>query len=299
MLFPLGTEVAEWAFDVPAKIALIVLIAAVTTWVLRRSIVRALRRLHTGAIAERAAAGRRGTGIEQQAAEDAGRRAEQRIEALSSLLRSIATATVWLIAALMILGQLGIDLAPLIAGAGVLGVALGFGAQSLVRDFIAGIFILVEDQYGVGDIIELDSETEGVVEGVSLRTTRLRSVDGTVWHVPNGEIKRVGNMSQQWSRSLLDLEVAYDTDLELAKGVVKGVADGLWEEDAAILAEPEMWGVEELGASGITLRLVVKTTPSEQWRVSRELRQRIKLAFDEEGIEIPFPQQAVWYRGGP
>jgi small conductance mechanosensitive channel len=114
--------------------------------------------------------------------------------------------------------------------------------------------------------------------------------------MPNGEISRVGNMSQHWSRALLDVEVAYDTDIDHARTVIKQVADHLWEENASILDEPEMWGVEQLGAHGIALRLVVKTTPSEQWKVSRVLRERIKAAFDEEGIEIPFPQQMVWHR---
>ena len=132
---------------------------------------------------------------------------------------------IWVIAAFMILGQVGISLAPLLAGAGVIGVALGFGSQSLVKDFLSGMFILVEDQFGVGDIIDIDSQVSGVVEGVSLRTTRLRSVDGVVWHVPNGEIRMVGNMSQHWSRSLLDIEVAYETDIEQAKTVIKRVAD--------------------------------------------------------------------------
>lgn len=290
-------EIGRWAFDVPAQILLIVVIAALTTWILRRLIGKGLRRLHNGAMVERVGAVRRGVPSALRATEETSLRAEQRIEALTSVLRSVVTATVWLIASLMILGELGVNLAPLIAGAGVAGVALGFGAQSLIKDFLSGMFILVEDQFGVGDIVDLDRETSGVVEGVSLRTTRLRAVDGTVWHVSNGEIRRVGNMSQHWSRSLLDVEVAYDTDLDLAQAVVKRVADRLWEEDRAVLEEPEMWGVERLGASGIVLRLVVKTTPSEQWRVSRELRQRIKSAFDEEGIEIPFPQQTVWHRG--
>jgi len=294
-----GAEVARWAFDVPARILLIVVIAVLATWLLRRAIGHTLRRLRKSTVRDRMAAMRRGVPAALRKTQETSLRAEQRIEALTGVLRSIATFTVWLIAAFMILGELGVNLAPLLAGAGVIGVALGFGSQSLVRDFLSGIFILVEDQFGVGDIVNLDEETEGVVELVSLRTTRLRSVDGTVWHVPNGEIRRVGNKSQHWSRSLLDLEVAYDTDLGLAKSVVKGVADGLWKEDEAILEEPQMWGVEALGASGIALRLVVKTTPSEQWRISRELRERIKRAFDEQGIEIPFPQQAIWHKGSP
>ena len=201
---------------------------------------------------------------------------------------------IWLVAALMCLGEVGIDLAPLLAGAGV-SASRSASARSRSARLPSGAFILIEDQFGVGDTVDLGDAT-GVVEAVALRTTRLRAVDGTVWHMPNGEISRVGNMSQHWSRALLDVEVAYDTDLEHARSVIKAVADRLWREDTSVLDEPEMWGVEQLGAHGVVLRLVVKTTPSAQWGVSRELRERIKAAFDEEGIEIPFPQQTVWHR---
>jgi len=292
-------EVAQWGLDVPLKIITIALGAALVSWLARRAIGKSLRRLHSGAMEERVGAVRRGVPSALRATEETSLRGEQRIEALTGVLRSVVTFIVWLIATFMILGAVGINLAPLLAGAGVIGVALGFGSQSLVKDFLSGIFILVEDQFGVGDIVDVEGQVSGVVEGVSLRTTRLRSVDGVVWHVPNGEIRMVGNMSQHWSRSLLDVEVAYETDIEQAKAVVKRVADRIWKEDPAVLEEPEMWGVEKLAASGIVLRLVVKTTPKEQWRVSRELRERIKLAFDEEGIEIPFPQQTVWHRGEP
>jgi len=150
----------------------------------------------------------------------------------------------------------------------------------------------------VGDVIDV-GEATGTVEVVNLRTTKLRAVDGTVWHVPNGEIRRVGNMSQQWARALLDVQVAYSTDLDLAQRVVKEVADGLWQEDTwrvDILEEPEIWGIEALGANGIAIRLVVKTQPGRQWAVSRELNRRLKDRFDAEGIEIPFPQQVMWLR---
>ena len=226
-------------------------------------------------------------------------RSEQRIEALASVLRSVMSFTIMAVAAVMILGELGVELGPLIAGAGIIGVALGFGSQSLVRDFLSGIFILVEDQFGIGDIVNLDGATSGTVEAVSLRTTRLRAVDGTVWHVPNGEIRRVGNMSQHWSRALLDIEVAYATDLGRAQEVIRAVAHAVWDEDKHVLEEPEVWGVESLGANGVVIRLVVKTTPSEQYRVSRALRERLKVAFDDEGIEIPFPQQTIWHRSDP
>jgi small conductance mechanosensitive channel len=292
-----AAEIARWALDVPLKIALIVLGALVVSHLLRRMVKRGLRRLYVGsplrdgvgAVRRRAPAALLETG-------ETNVRLEQRVDALTSVLRSAITLAVWTIAAFMVLGELGISLGPLLAGAGVLGVALGFGSQTLVRDFLSGMFILVEDQYGIGDIVDLDNQTQGVVEAVSMRTTRLRAVDGTVWYVPNGEIRRAGNMSQHWSRALLDLEVAYGSDLEQVKRVIMEAATAVWNADDAVIAEPELWGVEQLGANGMVLRLVIKTTPAEQWRVSRELRERIKLAFDAAGIEIPFPQQVVWRR---
>ena len=233
-------------------------------------------------------------------------RAAARAETLGHVLRSISALAVWTIAAMTVLGEVGINLGPLVAGAGIAGVALGFGAQSLVKDFLAGIFILVEDQYGVGDIIDVGdisgAPVSGVVESVSLRSTRLRSVNGTVWHVPNGTILRVGNMSQQWARALLDVVVGYGADIDRAQQVIKRVADEVWQDPAwsgQVLEEPEVWGIEDLGADGVTIRLVVKTQPAEQFNVLRELRGRIKSALDDAGVEIPFPQRTVWVRRDP
>jgi small-conductance mechanosensitive channel len=233
-------------------------------------------------------------------------RRAQRAKTMADVLGRLANAIIWGIAILVVLSELGINLAPLIAGAGVLGIALGFGAQSLVRDFLSGFFMLVEDQFGVGDVIDVGSAVggtsggvSGTVEGVSLRTTRLRDVEGVVWHVPNGEIKRVGNKSQQWSRALLDIEVDRDTDVANAIRVIKETADAMWHEEGwrdAILMEPDVWGIEELGAQSMKLRLVVQTLPLEQWRVARELRARIKAALDEAGIETP--HDTVTYRRG-
>lgn len=223
-------------------------------------------------------------------------RTQQRAQTLGAVLRSIASLTIYFIAVVMVLGEFNVNLGPLIAGAGIIGVALGFGAQSLVKDFLSGIFMLLEDQYGVGDVVNL-GDASGTVEAVNLRTTQVRDVSGTLWHVPNGEIRRVGNMSQQWARAVLDLEVAYDTDLNHAMSVIKGVADGLWEEalpHATVLEEPQLYGVQAFGADAITIRLGVKTEPAEQWATQRELRARLKEAFDAEGIEIPFPQRTVW-----
>jgi moderate conductance mechanosensitive channel len=218
-------------------------------------------------------------------------RAFQRIEALAVALAGAATFVVWLVAIIAIVRVLGVRIGPLLTGAGLIGVALGFGAQSLIRDFLAGVFILVEDQFGVGDWVDL-GEVTGSVEAVTLRATRIRSVDGTVWHVPNGQIQRAGNMSQHWSRALLDVQIALDSDIDRARDAIKRVADEIWREDRAIIEEPEVWGVQSLGPAGITIRLVAKTKPLEQWRITRLMRERIKAELDREGIEVPAP--APW-----
>jgi small conductance mechanosensitive channel len=198
----------------------------------------------------------------------------------------------------MILAELGVNLGPLIAGAGIAGVAIGFGAQSLVKDFLAGIFMLVEDQFGVGDIIDA-GDTTGTVEAITLRTTRLRDVNGTVWHIPNGSFTRVGNLSQQWARALLDVEVAYGTDLDRAEEVIRRVADELWREQSwagKVLEAPEIWGVERVEPDVVALRLVVKTRPASQFPVVRELRRRLADAFVDAGIAIRSPQSEAWVR---
>jgi moderate conductance mechanosensitive channel len=287
-------QIADTVLGTSLTILAILVGALVVNRMVGRTVKRALRSLHSGAVRERLGAVRRRTPNALLETDVTSLRAEQRITALTSVLRSVASFAIFTIAGLLILGEVGLNLAPFLAGAGILGIALGFGAQSLVKDFLSGLFILVEDQFGVGDIVDLEQQTSGTVEAVSLRTTRLRAVDGTVWHVPNGEIRRVGNKSQHWSRALLDVDVSYDTDIEHAKAVIKRVADELWDERDDILEEPEVWGVEQLGPNSIVIRLVVKTRPADQYTVSRGLRQRLKEAFDAEGIEIPYPQQVVW-----
>jgi small conductance mechanosensitive channel len=227
-------------------------------------------------------------------------RAASRARTIGSVLRSLSTAIVYTIASVTVLGELGINLGPLVASAGIAGVAIGFGAQSLVKDFLAGLFMLAEDQYGVGDIIDI-GEAKGTVEAVGLRTTRLRDVEGTVWHVPNGQITRVGNKSQEWARALLDVSVSYDTDLRRAEEVIKDVADSMWHDpewSSRLLEEPEIWGVENMGADGIDIRMGIKTRPSEQFTVMRELRTRLKERFDREGIQTSSPQRTMWVRDG-
>jgi small conductance mechanosensitive channel len=216
-------------------------------------------------------------------------RRQQRAETIGAVVRSVVTIMIWSIAVLTVLEILGISLGPLIAAAGIAGVALGFGAQSLVKDFLTGLFMLMEDQYGIGDVIDTGVAT-GTVEGVSLRTTRLRDVDGVVWHVPNGTILRVGNKSQQWARAVVDVPVAFQADTTAADEVIRRVADEVWHDPdyaAIILAEPSVLGVESLAPGRVVIRVVVRTRPQEQWQVERELRKRIKAALDEAGIALP------------
>lgn len=283
----------------PAKVLLILALAYVANRLIGRSIRRFVRSV-SGEKVQR----RLGTLREHAPAAltDSNQvpslRSTQRAETIGALLRSIGAFSIWVVAALMVMGELGLAIGPLIAGAGIIGIALGFGAQNLVRDFISGIFMLVEDQYGVGDIIDV-GPASGTVEAVSLRTTRIRDVNGVVWHIPNGNIDRIANKSQQWSRALLDFDVAYDTDIDFAGGVIERTIVRAWDSDAwhnVILEEPEVWGVENLGADGITIRVAVKTLPGRQFPVARHLRAQIKAAFDEAGIEIPFPQRTVWHR---
>jgi small conductance mechanosensitive channel len=225
-------------------------------------------------------------------------RATMRTETIGGVLRSLATVAIWTVAILMVLAEFDVSLGPLIAGAGIVGIALGFGAQKLVQDFLSGIFLLMEDQYGIGDIVDV-GEATGTVEGISLRTTRLRDVYGVVWHVPNGEVRRVGNMSQLWARAVLDVGVAYDTDVDYASEVILRVARDLYSEDdwhGQFIEEPEVWGIQDLGENEVKIRFVVKVVPGKQWAIERELRARLKRAFDAEGIEIPFPQRTVWVR---
>ncbi len=290
---------ADWLLDRPIRIALILLVAWIIARIAKRAIVRFTKRI-AAATSDSRLQKLRSKGPGRMLIDEMERsRADARAETLGHVLRSVVVALVWTFTALLVLGEIGVNLGPLIAGAGIGGVALGFGAQSIVKDFLSGLFMLIEDHYGVGDVVDV-GHALGTVEEVSLRSTTIRDVKGTVWHVPNGEISRVGNFSQLWSRALIDIEVAYDTDLRLAMGVIQKVANEFWEDPewgGDELAEcPDVWGVQYLGASGIALRVAVKTEPSMQWSVERELRLRLKEAFDRAGIEIPFPQQTVWFR---
>src|SRR3984885_6263681 len=220
-------------------------------------------------------------------------RRKQRVRALGSILRSIASITIFSIASVVILGDLGINLAPLLASAGVVGIAIGFGAQSMVRDYLAGIFMLVEDQYGVGDVISIGHAT-GTVENVTLRVTRLRDVSGIVWHIRNGAIEQVGNESQGWARAVVDYPVPYEVDLGEIRSLLTEAAQALWDEPdwrVVLLDPPEVWGAQEISGKEVTMRIVAKTAPLRQWEVERELRARVKSALALAGIR-PAPSGA-------
>ncbi|TNM67652.1 mechanosensitive ion channel [Streptomyces sp. NP160] len=277
-------------------------------------VLRSVAHRAIGALSERIASGeaqpgqsrwwRAGRGRETRASEAstahhggtlAYERRAQRARTLGSVLRSLTTAVVVTVVALLVIGQLGIPLGPLLAGVSVVGVAVGFGAQTLVKDFLAGIFIIAEDQFGVGDSVNLSADAQGTVEAVSLRVTRLRGVDGTVWYVRNGDVLRVGNRSQGWSRAVLDVDVPYSADAARVAEVLDEVGEQLHADEEwrrHLLEEPQVWGIEALSLDKVVVRLAVRTAPLQQWSVSRELRARIKARFDAEGIGHPVDEPA-------
>ncbi len=293
---------ADWLIAKPTLIVLVLALALLVRWLVFKAIGRLVERASLGVLPPLA---QTHVGHEDPSgsatARIAAARRKQRAETLGGVLRSITSFTILTIAGIMILSELGVDIGPLIAGAGIVGIALGFGAQTLVRDFLSGLFMLFEDQYGIGDVVDL-GDASGTVEAVSLRVTRLRDVNGTVWYVRNGEILRVGNMSQNWARTVLDVRVGLGEDLTRVRGILEETCHGMWDDDdfsGKIIEEPEVWGVERLDSDAVIVRVAIKTAPLEQWAVARELRKRIKERFGHEGIEIPFPQQVVWHRNEP
>jgi moderate conductance mechanosensitive channel len=212
----------------------------------------------------------------------------QRLHASVGVLRGVAGAVIWTIAVFAILDAIGVPLQPILAGAGLAGVVLGFGAQQLVRDVLAGIAMLIEDQYGVGDWIEVDGRI-GQVERVGIRATSFRDLDGIMNHVLNGYLQRVGNLSQEWSRSLLDVPLALDSDVPTAKAIIHKVAtdlaeDPVWGSD--IIGPPEIWGVQDFGPDGLSIRLVMPTKPMANWDINRQLRERLHHAFALANIRM-------------
>jgi small conductance mechanosensitive channel len=218
-------------------------------------------------------------------------RRRQRAQAIAGVLRSAATIAITSVAVVMVLGQLAINVAPIIASAGIVGLAFGFGAQSLVSDFLAGLFMLMEDQYGVGDWVDI-SGTGGTVEEVGLRVTKLRDLDGAVWYVRNGQVLKLGNYSQDWARAVLEVPFGYDQDAEAGSKAMEQAAWSLWDDPEwrdKVIDSPQVWGMTALSRDEVTIRVSVNTPPTDRWDVGRELRRRIKAALAQQDVDVKVP----------
>ena len=278
------------ALDWIVSTGLSVLAVLVGAYIVTRFARAALGRLRKMIVAQAEKSGR---------AVDAGE-LSQRIETLGGLLQNIAFAAVWSIAGMIILKQMGIDIAPILAGAGVIGLAVGFGAQNLVRDVVSGFFIILENQVGVGDVAVVNG-TGGLVESVGLRTIVLRDASGTVHVFPNGAISTLSNMTKDWSAMVFDIGVAYKEDTDNVAAVMMEVAEELKADEGyrdKILEPMEIMGVDSFGDSAVVIKARIKTKPIQQWGVGREYRRRLKKAFDAKGIEIPYPHMSLNWNAG-
>ncbi len=270
---------AVWdVWHTPIRIAAIILGAVIARSLLLLSVKRVIRGVISGMNGKAVVA----SGLVQNA------RVVQRAQTLGSVLNNFITWTVVLVALSSVLSELGVAVGALVAGAGILGAAVGFGAQSLVRDLISGLFIVFEDQYGVGDSVDLGQAT-GVVESVGLRVTQVRDISGVLWYVRNGEVVRVGNQSQGWSRVVLDIPLSYSAPQDKAREVILKAAQSVSTDQAfskQLMGEPEIWGIELLSGEQVVLRLVQQVGPSHADAVARELRSRIKTALDKSKIPM-------------
>lgn len=282
--------------DLVVTLVSLVTLMFLARWFLHKMVDRIVRHAETPLVPNRLTrAGALGRSVVESPTDLAATtRRVQRAKTIGSLLKSVVTGVLLAVTLTMALSELGFNIAPIIASAGIVGLALGFGAQTLVKDFLSGIFMIFEDQYGVGDVIRIN-DVQGTVEAVTLRVTRMRDGNGTVWYVRNGEILRVGNMSQNWARAVLDVTVSHEADLHRTREVLLEVARDLWRDDdwsSRVIEEPEVPGVEAVTGEGVVVRLSVKTAPMEQWAVARALRERIKTRFEAEGIVVPHTRYA-------
>jgi small-conductance mechanosensitive channel len=275
--------------ETPLRILAIIVVALIIRLILHRMINRLARPVERGGLPRilRPLREKPGANAILQSTGLLSERRSQRAATIASVLKSFVSFTILILASLLILGELGVNLAPFIAGTSIVGFALGFGAQTIVRDFLSGIFMILEDQYGVGDVIDFDKAT-GTVESVGLRTTQLRDVNGTVWYVRNGEVMRVGNKTQGYAQVVLDVPIAASTDVQAASAAMLDVARQLHDDKDwadVFLGDPEVQGVEQLTREETVIRLSVRVRPLEQWRTARELRRRIRERLDR--LDIP------------
>ena len=274
------TLYGDWGFLI--RILLILIGLAILRWVLLVMVKRIVTSVTSGV--------KRKEGVQDTKALDASplarARLVQRARTIGLVLSNLITAGLFISAMIAILSELGVAIGALAAGAGILGAALGFGAQSLVKDFLSGLFIVVEDQFGVGDYVDLGIAS-GTVESIRLRVTQIRDIEGTVWYVRNGEILRVGNQSQGWSRVVIDIPLAYEANLEKAKLVLEQAALRLTENSTlkrGLIGKAEVWGLQALAGEGLVFRMVQQTRPSLKPEISRALLLEVKKSLDEAGI---------------
>jgi len=221
---------------------------------------------------------------------------EKRVQTVGNLLKKVIFVSIWLVAAMMVIKELGFDVKPILAGAGIIGLAVSFGAQNLVRDIISGLFIIIENQIRVGDVAIING-TGGLVEAINLRTTVLRGLDGTVHIFPNGTINTLSNMTHEYSYYVFDIGVAYKEDVDRVMEILKEIGNEIMQDEyyRSLIIEPlEIWGVDKFADSAVIIKARIKTLPIKQWEVGREINRRIKKRFDEEGIEIPFPHHSLY-----
>jgi moderate conductance mechanosensitive channel len=283
-------ESADWLLAKPVAIVTIFVVAALIRFLLHRLIRRLAHRAAEGTVPGVLAKGKGHKLLE--ASPLLSERRKQRADTMSSVLRSVTTGVILSVAFLMVLDVIGLPIGPLLASAGIVGVAVGFGAQTLVKDFLSGIFLILEDQYGVGDLVDTGMGTVGTVEAVGLRVTRLRDGTGVVWYVRNGEILQVGNHSQGWSTAIVDVAVAYTEDIPRVQRLIADTAQAMYEDEEwapKLLEAPTVAGVESVTGNSVTIRVIAKCAPNEHWGVQRELRERIKESFDREGVRVPPP----------
>jgi small-conductance mechanosensitive channel len=279
----------DWLLQHGTRILALFLLALIVIWVARRTIPRAVRLALARQQIAAAEEPQEAIALEEQ---------EKRSATLASVLVKTVEVTALLLAGIIALGEAGFKLGPLIAGAGVVGIAIGFGAQSLVRDVLSGIFVLFENQFAEGDVVNV-AGIGGTVQRINLRRTILRDIDGIVHTIPNGEIRVSSNLTRSFARVNLNVSVGYGEDLDRVREVIDAVgaelaADAHWGEK--ILEPPSVLRVNKLADSGVELKILGTVRPMTQWEVTGELRQRLKQAFDREGIEIPFPHQVVFVR---
>jgi small-conductance mechanosensitive channel len=274
------------------RVAFVIVLALLVRMVAHRLIYRITER---AAVTQAAAANGRAQRAGEAVLEVGTERGAQRARALGSILRSGVSVVVFGVAALTILGDLGFNLTPLLLSTTVLGATVGLGAQNLVRDYLAGVLMLVEDHYGVGDTINA-RDVSGTVEEMTLLTTRLRDVNGVVWHIRNGTIDMSGNDSKGWSRAIIDYPVPYGEDLGHIRMLMEQAADSLYRESGwheLMLEKPEVWGAQDLSGREVIMRVVAKTAPERQWELARELRVRVKAALDAAGVTPAGPDTIV------